>query len=594
MNLNLEIGLIIPRLEVSQRTPTIPLKIFMFFILSTFGSFGHATIFSFNDGLTAATGTSFSEACNKMGEYSHGKSEPYGTTGYITKTYTPVSKSECENKFNALCHASIVGPGSNNKQFDFIIGCHEEIKALQLQEIEPLACGASPKAAGNPIKLATGAKVQPEHIMFEGFSVEYQFDSSTSGINPWQQKPDEILRGDKIGTEDVSRAYSSKSEACISGLEEFKSRAPATSWIQGVTAEYTCACLLKKGGQTVAALAIVDNEAAGLSSNGVDVLQHKHSSGTKTNYYRDCASSQYKSFSPNVRDILQIDSSGLLQLTTQNGKKTFDTNGQLSATYNSAGQLKNRYGYNAQGDLISQHNEQGQQFNYNFTNGLLKTVQAPNGKILQFSYTGNLLTKVTHPDQTTRIYHYEDTRFPNALTGITDERGIRYATWKYDDQGRAISSEHAGGAEKTSIFFNADGTTTVTNALGKKTIYSFTDILGVRRVNNVTGEPTANCVGANQAYTYTPQGLVETKTDWNGSITKYAYDTFGRELTRTNAFGTADATIVQTCWNATQNTVSRIIEPTRVTLFDYSPAGQLKSQTVKPRPAGAVDCSTAL
>jgi YD repeat-containing protein len=233
-------------------------------------------------------------------------------------------------------------------------------------------------------------------------------------------------------------------------------------------------------------------------------------------------------------------------------------------------------------------------FTYSYEAGLLDSIRAPSGKLLRFNYSGGLIAHVIHPNQTTRIYHYEDRRFPSFLTGITDERGIRYATWKYDDQGRAISSEHAGGAEKTSLNFNADGSTTVTNALGKKTTYSFTDLLGVRRVSKVTGEPTENCVGANQNYTYYPDGALETKTDWKGQITKYTYDSFGRELTQTRAFGTADASTVQTCWHETLNQPSRIIEPTRVTLIDYFPGGKIKSQTVKPRPAGTVDCTAAL
>lgn len=72
-----------------------------------------------------------------------------------------------------------------------------------------------------------------------------------------------------------------------------------------------------------------------------------------------------------------------------------------------------------------------------------------------------------------RRYHYADAHNPKLLTGITDERGIRYATWTYDDQGRAVSSEHANGAEKITLRFNTDGSTTVTNALGKQTVYRF-------------------------------------------------------------------------------------------------------------------------
>ena len=38
-----------------------------------------------------------------------------------------------------------------------------------------------------------------------------------------------------------------------------------------------------------------------------------------------------------------------------------------------------------------------------------------------------------------------DTTFPNLLTGIIDENGVRFATWTYDSLARATSSQHAGG-----------------------------------------------------------------------------------------------------------------------------------------------------
>jgi YD repeat-containing protein len=82
-------------------------------------------------------------------------------------------------------------------------------------------------------------------------------------------------------------------------------------------------------------------------------------------------------------------------------------------------------------------------------------------------------------------------------TGITDERGVRYATWTYDTQGRTISSQHAGGADNTSLVFNPDGSIHVTNALEKQTTYSFTMLNNVPRVTMGEGHPTASCAGAN-------------------------------------------------------------------------------------------------
>ena len=74
----------------------------------------------------------------------------------------------------------------------------------------------------------------------------------------------------------------------------------------------------------------------------------------------------------------------------------------------------------------------------------------------KYSYDSyHRLVRVEYPDGTTRQYHYENADFYYALTGITDENGVRYATFAYDSQGRAISTEHAdvgsGAQEKFQI-----------------------------------------------------------------------------------------------------------------------------------------------
>jgi uncharacterized protein RhaS with RHS repeats len=138
-----------------------------------------------------------------------------------------------------------------------------------------------------------------------------------------------------------------------------------------------------------------------------------------------------------------------------------------------------------------------------------------------------------------------------------------------------------------------DLTRVVTNALGKKATYKFADFNGTRRLSSVTGEPTTTCVKSATEYEYDEAGMLKNETT-NGLVLHREYDNKNREIKRTQAFATTDATTVQTCWHATLNQPSRIIEPTRITLFDYTATGQLKSQTIKPRPVGTVDCSTAL
>ncbi|MCI0654200.1 MAG: DUF6531 domain-containing protein, partial [Methylococcaceae bacterium] len=89
-----------------------------------------------------------------------------------------------------------------------------------------------------------------------------------------------------------------------------------------------------------------------------------------------------------------------------------------------------------------------------YDNRNVETMSDPGGNVYHYGYDtkGNLAT-LTYPDDTpadpndnpVKIYHYEDVNFVNALTGITDEKGIRYATWSYDSTGKARSSEHANG-----------------------------------------------------------------------------------------------------------------------------------------------------
>ena len=180
---------------------------------------------------------------------------------------------------------------------------------------------------------------------------------------------------------------------------------------------------------------------------------------------------------------------------------------------------------------------------------------------LTITYTWNItpqyvyqLTQVaaTRANHTsTRTYVYGDTRNASWLTGITDERGVAYAAWAYDDQGRATSSQHAGGADQTTVAYNSDGTSTVTNALGHQVTYTYQIIQGAKRVTQIAGQPTASCPASNSSFAYTANGQVQTQTDALGHVTAYTYDALGREVTRVEAQGSPQERTITTKWNAT-------------------------------------------
>jgi uncharacterized protein RhaS with RHS repeats len=84
-------------------------------------------------------------------------------------------------------------------------------------------------------------------------------------------------------------------------------------------------------------------------------------------------------------------------------------------------------------------------------------VTTPDSLSLTHGYTTvnsqSLLTSVSYSTSptTTLTYVYGNTNLPFALTGITDENGHGYASWAYDGQGRAVSSQLAGGVNFTSV-----------------------------------------------------------------------------------------------------------------------------------------------
>lgn len=204
-----------------------------------------------------------------------------------------------------------------------------------------------------------------------------------------------------------------------------------------------------------------------------------------------------------------------------------------------------------------------------------------------WTYTDQFVPELTKVETTranhtsTRDYIYGDARNTTRLTGIVDERGVTYSSWTYDDQGRATSSRHAGGADQTTLTYNSDGTTTVTNALGHSVTFTYEVIQGTKRITHIAGQPTASCPASNSSYTYTADGQVQTMTDAMGHVTAYTYDALGREVSRVEAQGTPQERTIATTWNATWPYLRESVTTAdRVTTYGYDDEGRLTSTTV--------------
>ncbi len=239
----------------------------------------------------------------------------------------------------------------------------------------------------------------------------------------------------------------------------------------------------------------------------------------------------------------------------------YDVNGKLLSITNRAG-LTQTLTYSTPSTLssiapeaglliqVTDHVGRSLHFTYD-ADKRVSTMIDPAGAVYAYTYNAdnyNLLKTVTFADGASKTFHYgsETTEIANveiqsnginlnnrSLTGITDENGSRYATWKYDARARAISSEHAGGADSTTLVYNANGlgeshplNTVVTDARGTARTYKIisTAIHGVLKSTGTDQPAGAGCAASGSNITYDANGNIATRTDFNGNQTTYAYD----------------------------------------------------------------------
>ena len=151
-------------------------------------------------------------------------------------------------------------------------------------------------------------------------------------------------------------------------------------------------------------------------------------------------------------DVLITEDASGFQLTRANGAvENYDLNGVILSETDTNG-FQTDYSYDVDDQLAQVTNSYGQSIMFVYTDGHITMVTDSFGANYVYEYDANdNLTAVVLPDLTPgdnsdnprTIYHYEDPAFPNHLTGITDANGDRFATFSYDVDGNAITTEHA-------------------------------------------------------------------------------------------------------------------------------------------------------
>lgn len=219
-------------------------------------------------------------------------------------------------------------------------------------------------------------------------------------------------------------------------------------------------------------------------------------------------------------------------------------------------------------------------------NGRVEEITLSDGNQLAYTWDAkNRLTRVAFPDGTSRTYHWEDSAFPYALTGITDELGNRYATYSYDSNGRVAGTERMGQVDAWSYSYTQSSINVITPAGANIGLTKSTQG-GIVRITDTT-DKTDLCPGLHKHAEYNSFGLPTETTDFNGDSTMYGYDGDGLENQRVEAAGTPHERTMTTTWDSNLQKPTEIIEANKKTSFTYNSRGQVLTRTIaEPSPEG--------
>ncbi len=274
----------------------------------------------------------------------------------------------------------------------------------------------------------------------------------------------------------------------------------------------------------------------------------------------------------------------------------YDSSGRLISLTSSTGQTQT-LAYDAQNRLTTVSDAFGRQIGFTYdAQNRISTLIAAAGV---FAYTydaSNNLSTVTYPDTRVKTYHYNEAQFtgganlPNALTGITDENGVRYVNYNYDSMGKAVEESYPAAGSNTNHYALSFGSnsTTVTDPRGTARTYTFQNILGVVKSTGSSQPGGSGCGPASSAITYDGNGNVATRSDFNGNLTAYSYDLARNlETQRVEASGTPEARTISTQWHSTWRLPVKVAEPKKLTTWIYNGDTE-NGSIVSCAPAGAV------
>ena len=476
----------------------------------------------------------------------------------------------------------------------------------------PLGQTSSPDAAGEPINPAVGNVYASESdVKFAGsgaisFSRFYNSADTTGvdGVPGWRHSYSRSIKGilqtptstypGQSST--VSPEFSTPSAACTQGFAAIQ--ASVSAWASATASFNHGNCVVSNGTSTISVLAI---QIQGLDpptppSNPVEYDVIRDDGQT----LRFTMQGGVINNPPGIPVRFAMTGTGFTVTDDQDNIEAYNFLGALQSITSRAGVVQT-VSYDSNRLFSGVTDSFGNSLTVaRNTQGSIASITLNGGGSVQYAYDATLrLTGVTNLDGTTRSYNYEPAApgsFLNELTSIVDESGTTLTQWTYNAPEQATSSIQAAGANSTSLAYNANSSTTVTDALGAARTFTFGRIGDVNQLTSISGGRCPSCQDS-AATTYDSAGYVSSRTDYNGNVTCYANDPIrGLELVRIEGFApgsTCPANLatytpaagtlqrmITTQWNPNFREPALITEPNRMIALTFDGSGNILTKTI--------------
>jgi YD repeat-containing protein len=280
---------------------------------------------------------------------------------------------------------------------------------------------------------------------------------------------------------------------------------------------------------------------------------------------------------------------------------------------------------------VRDHTGRTLNFNYGPTGLLTKVIDAAGQSLFpgHGAAEGEGMRSIKWADGKSRQYLYEDLTYPWALTGLVDEKGVRYATFGYRHPGWATSTEHAGGVNRVSVQYakppelsftdvpyreNDDEKRFVRRTYrwsqpegmvvrfqnGARNDVGVTSIGGVTYLASQSQPAGSGCAPSSTQQSFDGRGNLTSRDDFNGTRTCYSNDPT-RSLEVERVEGLANTTVcaavgsalptgsrkVSTQWHPDWELETRRAEPGKITTWIYNGQPDPASNTTASCAGGA-------